>query len=258
MNKAPDKAGSVAPPVSTPAFKRTCMRDTIRDVLMARILDGHYPAGTQLKELVLAREFNVSQAPIREALRELEGSGLVTSERYRGTRVRGADLDEMRESYELRATLEVRAVELAMPCSPQTIAELNNCLDAMTAAAARKDSERYIDDALRFHRLLIEASGNRVFGTVWDSLHFDVRGRIALRRMALEDLSPLIKLHRTLVEKIHARDVPAAAAALRKIFDRVLAVFRREGGVDRKSAAPVPRGKRPGRRPSLQVVSRGR
>ena len=76
--------------MSTPALKRTCMRDHIRDVLVARILDGSYPAGTQLKELSLAREFNVSQAPIREALRELEGSGLVTCERYRGTRVRGA------------------------------------------------------------------------------------------------------------------------------------------------------------------------
>ncbi len=71
-----------------PSVKRVCMRDHIRDVLVARILDGTYPAGMQLKELSLAREFNVSQAPIREALRELEGSGLVTSERYRGTRVR--------------------------------------------------------------------------------------------------------------------------------------------------------------------------
>src|SRR3954467_12220729 len=98
-------------------LKRVCTRDYIRDTLVSRILDGHYPAGTQLKELSLAREFSVSQAPIREALRELEGSGLVTSERYRGTRVRGADLREMRDSYELRATMEARAVELALPCS---------------------------------------------------------------------------------------------------------------------------------------------
>src|SRR5260370_19992403 len=96
-------------------LKRTCMRDRIRDVLVARILDGTYAAGTQLKELSLAREFNVSQTPIREALRELEGSGLVTSERFRGTRVRGADFAEMRESYELRTMLEMRSVKLAAP-----------------------------------------------------------------------------------------------------------------------------------------------
>src|SRR5438105_34013 len=104
------------------AIQRTCMRDRIRDVMVARILDGHYPAGTQLKELPLAREFHVSQAPIREALRELEGSGLVTSERYRGTRVRGADMKEMRDSYELRATIEARALELAIPFSAAVLA----------------------------------------------------------------------------------------------------------------------------------------
>ena len=84
------------------------------------------PAGTQLKELSLAREFNVSQTPIREALRELEGSGLVTNERFRGTRVRGADSAEMRESYELRTMLEVRSVRLAAPYSSELLADFES------------------------------------------------------------------------------------------------------------------------------------
>src|SRR6185312_9878480 len=137
--------------MSQTALKRTCMRDQIREVLVARIMDGTYPAGTQLKELTLAREFNVSQAPIREALRELEGSGLVTSERYRGTRVRGADSQEMRESYELRATLEVRAVELAIPCAPDVLGELEKCLRLMKTAVKANDVETYIVEALRLH-----------------------------------------------------------------------------------------------------------
>ena len=209
------------------AVKRTCMRDHIRDMLVARILDGTYPAGLQLKELSLAREFNVSQAPIREALRELEGSGLVTSERYRGTRVRGADFAEMRESYELRATLEMRAVELAMPCSPEVLAELGSCLRAMIAAAKRNDSEIYIDEALRFHRHLIVASNNRTFVAVWDSLHWDVRGRIAVERIAKkgEDFLPLIELHEALLAKISAQDVPTATSLVREIFTRVSAAF---------------------------------
>lgn len=215
--------------VGEPALKRTCMRDRIRDVLVARILDGTYPAGMQLKELTLAREFNVSQAPIREALRELEGSGLVLSERYRGTHVRGTDLDEMRESYELRTTLEARAVELGIPFDDGVLAYLEEQLREMSAIA-EKDSERYIDAALRFHRRMIEASRNRVFVTVWDSLHFEVRGRIALRRIAEkgQGLAPFIGLHETLIEQIRAQDVPAAVATVRKIFARVAAIFDRE------------------------------
>lgn len=210
-----------------PSVKRVCMRDHIRDVLVARILDGTYPAGMQLKELSLAREFNVSQAPIREALRELEGSGLVTSERYRGTRVRGADSEEMRESYELRATLEVRAVELAIPCPPEALADLENCLRLMKDAVKSSDVETYIVEALRLHRHLIVASGNRTFLAVWDSLHWDVRGRIAVERLARKGggFIALIELHEQLLEKIRAQDVAAAAALVRQIFTRVSDVF---------------------------------
>jgi DNA-binding GntR family transcriptional regulator len=212
---------------AAPSVKRVCMRDHIRDVLVARILDGTYAPGAQLKELSLAREFNVSQAPIREALRELEGSGLVTSERYRGTRVRGADSQEMRESYELRATLEVRAVELAVPCSAEVLAELENCLRLMKTAVAASDVETYIVEALRLHRHLIVASHNRAFVSVWDSLHWDVRGRIAVERIARKGggFIALIELHEALLEKIRAQDVPASAALVRQIFTRVSDVF---------------------------------
>ena len=216
-----------ASPVKAPSLVRSCMRDRIRDVLVTRILDGHYPAGTQLKELTLAREFNVSQAPIREALRELEGSGLVTSERYRGTRVRGTDLKEMRESYELRATLEIRALELAIPCAPEEIDSLDTFVGGMAKAAGSKDAELYIDNALGFHRSLIEASGNRIFLTVWDSLHFEVRGRIALRRVVEHkgSLTPFVEAHAEVVRKIRARDVTGATALLRTIFEDVAAAF---------------------------------
>jgi DNA-binding GntR family transcriptional regulator len=210
-----------------PSVKRVCMRDHIRDVLVARILDGTYPAGMQLKELSLAREFNVSQAPIREALRELEGSGLVTSDRYRGTRVRGADSEEMRESYELRATLEVRAVELAVPCSPDVLEAMENCLRLMKAAVKASDVETYIVEALRLHRHLIVASHNRTFVAVWDSLHWDVRGRIAVERLARKGggFIAIIELHEALLEKLRAQDVAASTALVRQIFTRVSDVF---------------------------------
>jgi DNA-binding GntR family transcriptional regulator len=208
-------------------LKRTCMRDRIRDVLVGRILDGTYPAGTQLKELSLAREFNVSQTPIREALRELEGSGLVTNERFRGTRVRGADSAEMRESYELRTMLEVRSVRLAAPYSKQLLASFEDYLVAMEAAVQDNDPERYIDAALRFHRRVVEGSGNRTFLGVWDSLLWDIRGRIALRRMTERgrSLSAMAASHRELLGCFQAQDVEGAAELLESILARVTSVF---------------------------------
>jgi DNA-binding GntR family transcriptional regulator len=203
------------------------MRDRIRDVLVSRILDGTYSAGTQLKELSLAREFNVSQTPIREALRELEASGLVTNERFRGTRVRGADSAEMRESYELRMMLEEQSVRLAAPFSNKLLADLEEHMLEMEAAVAAEDSERYIDAALRFHRRLVEGSGNRTFLNVWDSLLWDIRGRIALRRLTERGRSvgSLAGLHRELVTRLRAQDTDAAAEQVATILGRVASAF---------------------------------
>lgn len=222
--------------MSQPALKRACMRDRIREVLVARILDGTYPAGTQLKELYLAREFDVSQAPIREALRELEGSGLVTSERFRGTRVRGADFKEMRESYELRMMLEVRSVALSAPYSPALLADLGAYLSEMEAAVAADDSEAYIDNALRFHRRLVQSSGNRTFLSVWDSLLWDIRGRIALRRLTEmgRSLKSLLSMHRALFVRMRAQDVAGATERAGAILLRVASAFDQRG-----SSAPV-------------------
>jgi DNA-binding GntR family transcriptional regulator len=212
-------------------LKRTCMRDRIRDVLVARILDGTYPAGTQLKELVLAREFNVSQAPIREALRELEGSGLVHSERFRGTLVRGTDVKEILESYELRATLETRALQLASPYGETLLAELQHCLLRMRQALEAQDPEAYIDQAMRFHRWILESSGNRAFLNVWDSLLWDVRGRVVLHRFIEtgQTFIPLFQMHEALLERLEAQDAAGAAAALRSILDRVCSAFATPG-----------------------------
>ncbi|HEX3838877.1 MAG TPA: GntR family transcriptional regulator [Steroidobacteraceae bacterium] len=212
------------------ALKRVCMRDRIRDVLVARILDGTYPAGQQLKELSLAREFNVSQAPIREALRELEGTGLVTSERYRGTRVRGADSVEMRESYELRLMMEARSIERGLPLSAPMAEKLQSCITKMSDALTRGDSEQYIDWALNFHRSLVEMGGNGTFLKLWDSLHWDVRGRIALRRLAATgtDLASVVAMHARVVQSMRDGDARGAVEDLTSILQFVASVFATE------------------------------
>ena len=201
-------------PMRHSTLKRVCMRDNIREVLIARILDGTYPAGTQLKELYLAREFDVSQAPIREALRELEGSGLVTCERFRGTRVRGADFKEMRESYELRMILEVagRADRGALPGRAHRRAGDRSC--ARWTRPSRPATRSATSTMhCKFHRRLMESSGNRAFLSVWDSLLWDVRGRIALRRLAERgwSLRPLVGMHRALLARLRAQDARGAA-----------------------------------------------
>ena len=204
------------------ALERACMHKRIRDVLVTRILDGTYPPEFRFKELTLAREFNVSQGPVREALRELEALKLVTSEHYRGTRVRGVDINEMREAYELRAMIEAQAAELvAASHAPEVLEFLGQQLEEFRLAMEAGDDDRIAASALRFHRRLVEASGNRTFLDTWDSFHWDVRARVTMRRMATHgtDVAPAFARHVEILERLKAGDGPGAAAAVRSNFE---------------------------------------
>ncbi|MDB5971052.1 MAG: transcriptional regulator [Hydrocarboniphaga sp.] len=212
---------------SQPALNRACMHSRIRDVLISRILDGTYPSDFRFKELNLAREFNVSQAPVREALRELVALDLVVSEPYRGTRVRPFDVDALREAYELRSVIEARCAELAVPCAPGLCDELGVLLEQMRIALDRRDRDAHAEAALKFHRRLVLASDNQTFLRTWDSFIWDVRARVVLRRIADAggDVTSMYPMHEALLERLRADDGPGAAAALRGIFGVFIEIF---------------------------------
>lgn len=199
---------------------RTCMRDPIRDTLVSRILDGVYPQGTHLKELALAREFNVSQAPVREALRELEALGLVETERYRGTRVCSLDFAELREAYELRRLLETASVRATPVYREEDLADLDLQVQRMQASGETMCMDDMMKDVLRFHRRLVELSGNRLFLKAWESMAWGVRSRIMSRQIGF--VSGLIELRVGVIAALRRDDREQAAAFLGRITDRLL------------------------------------
>jgi len=198
---------------------RACRRNRIRNAVVARILDGTYPPGTRLKELVLAAEFGVSQAPVREALRELEVSGLAISEPYCGTRVLGVDPADLREAYELKAVIEERAAELAVPCSAETLDALQDDLETLQETAGRLDFEAYAIAVLSFHRGIVLMSGNRTFLRAWDALHWEVRTRVAIRQAGAR-LPYYAEAHIEVVQALRAGDGQRAGRQLRNIVDK--------------------------------------
>ncbi|MCB1486313.1 MAG: GntR family transcriptional regulator [Bauldia sp.] len=88
--------------------------------LRKRILAGELPAKTQLRQDMLAEEFDVSRIPVREALMQLEAEGLVRIHAHRGAVVAPLSLEEVAEIFELRALLEPR---LLCDSAPRLTAE---------------------------------------------------------------------------------------------------------------------------------------
>src|SRR5919202_2146380 len=117
------------------ALSRPMLRDRIKDAILARILNGDYAPGERIVEIRVAQEFGVSQAPVREALRELELLRLVISEPFRGARVREVSAKELAEIYPVRAALEEVAARAATPTLAGDIGPLKAELEAMHEAA---------------------------------------------------------------------------------------------------------------------------
>src|SRR5574340_918032 len=67
---------------------RSVLADQVKDRLLQAILEGRYPPGSRIVETRVAREYGVSQAPVREALRGLEAIGVIEINAFRGARVR--------------------------------------------------------------------------------------------------------------------------------------------------------------------------
>jgi DNA-binding GntR family transcriptional regulator len=196
------------------AVSRNMLRDQIREVMAERILQGRYAPGERITESQLAQEFGVSHAPVREALRELETLRMVVSEPFRGARVREISARELSEVYPIRAAIEEVAARAAAKALDGDVARLQAQLDAMIAAAERRDLRGLIGHDVAFHRLIVEASGNQTLVQVWRSLRIEARTLIA-HLGDLEDGHRLAASHRPVLEALRAGDARRAGTALR-------------------------------------------
>ncbi len=157
-------------PTESSAERLSDVRDTslaklVRDDMLGLILNGSLAPGQRISEPDVATRLGVSRVPVREALRELESSGLVVARKHSGVFVRQLDAAEIRDLYQLRGLLDGFAGRQAALRSTFENAALLRLLgeatEAMKQAAAAQDVQRYYGENLRFHWAIIEAAGNQ-------------------------------------------------------------------------------------------------
>jgi DNA-binding GntR family transcriptional regulator len=197
------------------ALVRESTSARLKTLILQRIINGHYPPGHRLKELEIAREFNTSQAPVREAFRELEATGVIETEPHRGSRVRTVSERELGEAYQVRAVLEQLAGELAAGRFSGKEALLQRQADNVRRAYEKGNMEDYARHDLAFHRMIVAAAGNQVLLESWDALHFDIRTRLLLSRPA-PSLQSTLNLHDEIVKALIDSKGKLAGRLLRK------------------------------------------
>ncbi|OZM83175.1 GntR family transcriptional regulator [Pseudonocardia sp. MH-G8] len=195
---------SVAPRVSRPTFS-----SQIRDGLLERITSGEYAPGERLVETRIAAEFGTSQAPVREALRDLEALGLIESRPRLGSTVVPFAEQTLREAYVVRAALEEAATRLCMLRGAVPRSAMEKAITEMHRSAEAGDPALMSTSSAAFHRAVVEASENRLLIRAWEALQIEARTSIAL--MVLEpDLATVADEHRLLLQDMLDGDVERA------------------------------------------------
>ena len=199
-------------------FVNAPLRQRLKDALLRRILGGGYKPGERLVELRIAEEFGTSQAPVREALRDLEGTGLVINKPRRGTYVAEVLSKGLREIYAVRGALEEQATRIATSNGQCNVPMLQREIDRMLDAAERADLDELADHSVRFHRAVLNAAGNQLLTNIWLSLQIETRTTITLLAEGL-DLIEVARSHQPILDAIIAGDPETAARVAREHQD---------------------------------------
>ena len=178
------------------------------EILRRAIIVGAYAPGERLIEATISTELGTSRGPVREALRQLENEGLVMSFPYKGAVVLGVSDEEVQEVLiPIRLTLERYSFTHALArMTDDDLGELGKQVWLMEQAASANDLPRVVEADLRFHEVVISASGQphtvQIWGTIWPRIraYFYRYGRG-------KDLATMVIEHRELLNALQARDV---------------------------------------------------
>jgi DNA-binding GntR family transcriptional regulator len=200
------------------SITRSVLSDQVKDVLLQAILSGQYAPGSRIVETRVARELGVSQAPVREALRDLEALGVVESTAFQGARVRQPERAELAEAYGVRAELESLGARLAVPLlTDSDLEELQGFIDEMQLAAATGNAlaEARVDAS--FHARVMEIASNATLSRVWRFLEPVSRTYITFVTHRI-DPREIANLHQPILDALLLRDPEQATLAVHRHF----------------------------------------
>lgn len=178
------------------------MTELAAESIKEGILTGKYKAGDRLMPNRLEKELNLGRMAIREALRELAGSGLVTFHPNRGTAVAQlASIEEIREIFEIRFLLEPKAAEIATPNVTKTmISELEELDRKMSETSLSPTDFFFLNKD--FHMKIYRASGWNYLCGLIEQLWYRVQGFRNIHPVQSTDLKWFEEEHPRILEAL--------------------------------------------------------
>lgn len=201
-------------------LKQGSVRARVADAIRNAIYSGKLCPGDPLLELQLAREFHVSQTPVREALLQLERLGLVRRIANKGTFVTELTPEQIRDRLDVRADLECMAAVRAAPrLTLSDAAKLHEMAEQIADRTGRHDFFGAAQADLEFHRTLWRISGSETLYQVLDQIAAPLFAFISIIRSSKRgEVQGVLHSHHDVVNALETGDPLVIESAIENHF----------------------------------------
>lgn len=211
--------------METPSFTHESLSQKVADYLREEILwSGRYHKGEHVQESEIAERLNISRAPVREALRELENQGLLIYVPRKGTFIPSFDHDDMMEILDIRYMIESRVFEILIKkdlLTKKDFSHLHKIVDDMVASARSEDPMEkkisvFSEYDITFHRYLWEKSGRRWSNKILRDLYYQLRLAMMQDLIMEQNIELSATMHYDIIDNLKKKDLEGAKKMLVK------------------------------------------
>jgi DNA-binding GntR family transcriptional regulator len=205
--------------ILNPPTART-LSEHIADQIREAILTEVFIPNQRLTEEDIANSMETSRGPVRDALRILEGEGLIIRKSHRGAHVAELLFKDVEEIYTLREALEILAIKCAiLNATSVDINKLNKLINRFEILSKKEYTQfEAVDLDMEFHRTLCQISGHERLLNAWEALSSQIR--LLLLKHRLWDPDDLrdraVESHLQIVDAIKKKDTNLAIKRLQE------------------------------------------
>lgn len=199
--------------------KKNMSQDLVA-LIKRKIIEGDLNPGDRIVEIKLAKEFGISQSPVREAIRHLSGEGIITIVPNKGPVVKKLEAQDIYEVYSLRSTLEGLAIHLTTQyASDEEVQRLADYYKEMEAKLHDDSVKTLLKESLHLHHSIMQLSRHSRLIQVYESISFQIElvnrilGMTSTKQKEYDD-------HGELIEAVQKRDPASSDQVMRKHIQR--------------------------------------
>jgi DNA-binding GntR family transcriptional regulator len=203
------------------SLKKESLKEKIASILMQRIIDGEIPLGEKIREAHLAKEFGVSQSPVREAITTLVSQGILEHQPNVGTHVKSCTKEETIEIYEVREALEIYVASKSAKGIKIDLPLMKRSYDDMLQAAQNEDLKSFVAHDQAFHLALLKTNNNTLLTAIWTQQYTRSSVQTVISAYG-ENLKDVVLMHLPIIEAIENNNHEALIVAIKAHYKRII------------------------------------